>query len=83
MGKITREKMQETIIAMDVEEDTASKELLGIPLEMENLSPLIDKRLTELTNNVDIQNNTELSQRISTAIAKSSLGESDKEQLLG
>ena len=77
------EKMQETTSAMDVVEDTASTELPGVPLEIENLRPLIDKTLTELSNNVNIPNNTELLKRISTEITASSLGESDKERLLG
>ena len=75
--------MQETTSAMDVVEDTASTELPGVPLEIENLRPLIDKTLTELSNNVNIPNNTELLKRISTEITASSLGESDKERLLG
>jgi len=53
------EKMQETTMAMDVVED-ASTELPEIPLEMENLSNLIDQTLTELSNNVNILKNIEL-----------------------
>jgi len=71
------EKMQETTIAMDVVED-ASTELPEIPLELENLSNLIDQTLTELSNNVNISNNIELLQKISSAITESPLGELDK-----
>ena len=50
---------------------------------MENLNNLIDQTLTELSNNVNISNNIELLQKISSAITESPLGELDKERLLG
>ena len=77
------EKLQEAPVAMDVDEDTANKELLEIPSEFEKLSQLIDKTSTELHNNVEIEANMEILQRNSSAITAGTLGDSEKDQLLG
>ena len=75
------ERVLEAPVAMEVVEDTTNKEPLEIPSEIEKLHSLIDKTLTELHSNVEIEANMEILQRISSAITEGTLGDSEKEQL--
>ena len=77
------ERVPETSVAMDVVEDMTVKEPMEIPSEIGKLNSLIDKTLTELHSNVEIENNMEILQRIRSAITEGTLEDSEKEQLLG
>ena len=77
------ERVPEASVAMDVVEDMTVKEPMEIPSEIGKLNSLIDKTLTELHSNVEIENNMEILQRIRSAITEGTLEDSEKEQLLG